>query len=277
VSQQITNLIRAAILTGELAPGAKLPSQPDLANHYGVARETVKRALETLRSERLIVTRQGSGSFVRVQRGGADILGPAIAAAVTSAELTIDFAGVSADKLRDALLHALGTGQAGQHAPKSITVRIMLPAANESPAPLGPIDADADYPMAAERQARATHQLGELAKQLSSRHRVKTVTAEVRTLHAAPMLDVYVLNRHEVLLGFNPVRPQPGVRGRGQVDDIVSTDRDVPMLHHFAGADASHDRHFVAAAQAWFDSIWNTTPGQEQSRLAAPPDERRLP
>src|SRR4051812_10580732 len=66
-SQQIANLLRAAILTRKLAPGEKLPSQPDLAKRYGVARETVKRALETLRTERLIVSRQGSGAFVRAQ------------------------------------------------------------------------------------------------------------------------------------------------------------------------------------------------------------------
>ncbi|MEV5447632.1 winged helix-turn-helix domain-containing protein, partial [Streptomyces sp. NPDC052644] len=51
-SQQIANKLRAAILTRRLAPGDKLPSQPDLAARYGVARETVKRALDLLRAER---------------------------------------------------------------------------------------------------------------------------------------------------------------------------------------------------------------------------------
>ena len=66
-SQQIANLLRAAILTRRFAPGERLPSQNDLAERYGVARETVKSALRTLRDDRLIVTRQGSGAFVRAQ------------------------------------------------------------------------------------------------------------------------------------------------------------------------------------------------------------------
>ena len=44
-SQQISNQIRAAIKLGKLRAGEKLPSQPALAERYGVARETVKAAL----------------------------------------------------------------------------------------------------------------------------------------------------------------------------------------------------------------------------------------
>ena len=77
-SQQIADRIRAAILTGKLAPGGKLPSQPELAAHYGVARETVKRALDPLRVERLIITRQGSGAFVRAKTQRAVELRPHI-------------------------------------------------------------------------------------------------------------------------------------------------------------------------------------------------------
>src|SRR4051812_6033140 len=50
-SQQIANQLRAAILTGKLKPGDKLPSQPDLATRYGVARETVKKALQVLQAD----------------------------------------------------------------------------------------------------------------------------------------------------------------------------------------------------------------------------------
>src|SRR3954453_12530308 len=92
-SQQIANVLRAAILTRKLAPGDKLPSQPELAARYGVARETVKRALETLRSERLIVSRQGSGAFVRAQTQRPVELRPLIQAAFEQPHVTIDFAG----------------------------------------------------------------------------------------------------------------------------------------------------------------------------------------
>jgi GntR family transcriptional regulator len=67
-AQQIAHQLRSAIQARALAPGAQLPSQPELAAHYGVARETVKSALRMLVAEGLTVSRQGQGTFVKVQR-----------------------------------------------------------------------------------------------------------------------------------------------------------------------------------------------------------------
>ncbi|MFC5752995.1 winged helix-turn-helix domain-containing protein [Actinomadura rugatobispora] len=66
-SRQIAEQLRSAILSGRLQPDAKLPSQNQLSSRYGVARETVKTALRQLASESLIISRKGSGSFVRAQ------------------------------------------------------------------------------------------------------------------------------------------------------------------------------------------------------------------
>src|SRR3954447_7970389 len=120
-SQQIANKLRAAILTGKFAPGDRLPSQPDLAARYGVARETVKRALDLLRAERLIVSRQGSGAFVRAQTQRAVELRPHIEAAFERPHVTIDFAGFSAEPLRDALSEALDKVRVGRLTPEAIT------------------------------------------------------------------------------------------------------------------------------------------------------------
>jgi GntR family transcriptional regulator len=49
---------------GELGPGARIPSEPQLAKDWGVSRFTVARAVEQLVDEGLITRRQGSGSFV---------------------------------------------------------------------------------------------------------------------------------------------------------------------------------------------------------------------
>jgi DNA-binding GntR family transcriptional regulator len=45
--------------------GEKLPAGSKLAETYGVARQTVQNALDIPRDEKLIVSRQGSGVFVR--------------------------------------------------------------------------------------------------------------------------------------------------------------------------------------------------------------------
>lgn len=49
---------------GVLAPGDKLPAEFDLAERFGVARQTVRRALSHLRSEGLIDVQLGRGTFV---------------------------------------------------------------------------------------------------------------------------------------------------------------------------------------------------------------------
>lgn len=64
---QIAASIRAAILTGELAPGAQLPSGHELAKFFGVSRMTVQTAIRTLRDEGFVDSRTGSGVYVRDQ------------------------------------------------------------------------------------------------------------------------------------------------------------------------------------------------------------------
>jgi GntR family transcriptional regulator len=58
-------LLRERIVSGELAPGARLPGEPSLAEENGVSRATVRKALDTLAAAGLIDRRPGSGTFVR--------------------------------------------------------------------------------------------------------------------------------------------------------------------------------------------------------------------
>jgi len=62
---KVPNALRAAILTKKFRAGDKLPSRNELAKTYDVAPMTVQNALRELREEGLIVSRQGSGVFVR--------------------------------------------------------------------------------------------------------------------------------------------------------------------------------------------------------------------
>jgi GntR family transcriptional regulator len=56
--------LRERIVTGEIAIGDALPSERDLCEMVGASRVTVRRAIETLIDEGLIVRRQGSGTYV---------------------------------------------------------------------------------------------------------------------------------------------------------------------------------------------------------------------
>ncbi len=64
---QITASIRAAILDGELQPGAQLPSGADLARTFGVTRPTVNSAIRALRDEGYLRSRAGTGVYVESQ------------------------------------------------------------------------------------------------------------------------------------------------------------------------------------------------------------------
>jgi GntR family transcriptional regulator len=66
-------LLRERIVSGELAPGARLPGEPALAAEHGVSRMTIRRALDTLAGEGLIDRRPGSGTFVRAVAAVAPI------------------------------------------------------------------------------------------------------------------------------------------------------------------------------------------------------------
>jgi GntR family transcriptional regulator/MocR family aminotransferase len=64
LSEQIRKGIKAAIESGVLAPGARLPSWQDLAAQLGVARGTVRSAYEKLSSAQLIVASRAAGTRV---------------------------------------------------------------------------------------------------------------------------------------------------------------------------------------------------------------------
>lgn len=64
-SRQIANELRSQISSGQLPPGARLPSIAAMMQTYGVARNTARRAIQFLVDEGLVEVIQGWGSFVR--------------------------------------------------------------------------------------------------------------------------------------------------------------------------------------------------------------------
>jgi len=64
VGLQLSWRLRALIRTGELAAGERLPSFRRLAEWAGVNIGTVRSVYDSLEADRLVVTRQGQGTFV---------------------------------------------------------------------------------------------------------------------------------------------------------------------------------------------------------------------
>jgi GntR family transcriptional regulator len=66
--RQIAASLRQRIESGEWPASERLPSIPALAEAYGVAKQTVQRTIDQLRVEGLVITRPGSGTYVRGTR-----------------------------------------------------------------------------------------------------------------------------------------------------------------------------------------------------------------
>ena len=62
--QQIKALILQSLQAGEWKPGEAIPSEMELAARFRVSQGTVRKAIDELAAENLVVRRQGKGTFV---------------------------------------------------------------------------------------------------------------------------------------------------------------------------------------------------------------------
>lgn len=65
LGNRIYHLLYSRIINGEYGADQKLPPELTLAEEFGVSRPVLRNALERLREEGLLYSRQGAGSFVR--------------------------------------------------------------------------------------------------------------------------------------------------------------------------------------------------------------------
>lgn len=62
--RQIKELMIRALIAGEWGPGAAIPSESELATRFNVSQGTVRKAIDEMAAENLLVRRQGKGTFV---------------------------------------------------------------------------------------------------------------------------------------------------------------------------------------------------------------------
>ena len=61
---QIKALLEQSLEAGEWRPGEAIPSEIELARRFGVSQGTVRKAIDALAADNLVVRRQGKGTFV---------------------------------------------------------------------------------------------------------------------------------------------------------------------------------------------------------------------
>ncbi|SDT28709.1 GntR family transcriptional regulator [Microlunatus soli] len=287
-SQQIANAVRAAILLGVFAADEKLPSQHELAARYGVARETVKAALRILHGDKLIVSRQGSGVFVRHRQGSTETLTDILRGAFDRPHVSIDYCGFNGETLANTLppsLHELGTGRLSA---TTVRLRMLLVDPELLPAMPRAVPQDAQQrsptrtgPPPDIRRTfgglldRSVGRLAAALDELTDRRLVDSTQLEVRVHGLGPSVKLYLLNGERAFFGFYPVTTAAYELG---------PDRVPTLLHHPSGWDAtvfsaadgmsssiapidgdsesrgpiSSGPPFTTQARAWFDSLWTT-------------------
>jgi len=264
-SVQVASQLRAAILTKRLTPGERLPTQDALAERYGVARMTVQQALRSLRDDGLIVSRQGSGSYVRERVARPVGLRPHVEASFLQPEVSIWFSGYTAETLHNAVQEPIDHIRSGRITPESIALRILV---SDMTFPLAlPISStgnDAESQAARDRMLHTADRyaggLLESVTELRELGLVPKASCEIRAHRSAPLFKMYILNAAETFFGFYPVR-QHSVTYKGSTLDIFDPMGKDAELFHYA-ADPSEPEslgsQFTQQAIAWFDSIWTT-------------------
>ncbi len=260
---QVSSILRAEILTKKFEPGVQLPSGPALSERFGVARGTVTKALDMLKDEGLIVTRKGSGSFVRERTERPVGLRPHLEMAFADQQVTVDFVGFSSETLHSAMQEPLDKIRAGRLRPESIAVRLLLPDTTAPMAVPALVDGLADDPALRDRarDIALTNAAGikHSVEVLAEMGLVEKASVEVKVYRATSLFKLYVLNHRDAFFGFYPLRERTlAIEGDTRTFYDV-TGKDATLFHHAAGPDAeSMGSQYVQQATTWFNSVWST-------------------
>ena len=256
-------MLRAAILTRKLEPGERLPSQADLAERYGVARMTIQQSLRILREEKLIVSRQGSGVFVRERTARPVGLRPHVEAAFEKPEVHIDFSGYTAETLHAAIQEPLDKIRNGFLTPQSIRVRLLLSDMSVPMAiPSRAGDHPGDDPSVRARMERTARRyaggITESVAELADLQLVQQASVETRVHSSAPLFKLYLINGSDLFFGFYPVREHQVSIDGNQMPIFDPMGKDTELFHHTGGIPDSMGSLYISEASQWFDSIWTT-------------------
>ncbi|MEU6259038.1 winged helix-turn-helix domain-containing protein [Streptomyces sp. NPDC047043] len=272
--QRVSDELRARMTDGTYARGSFLPSQRDLAEEFGVSRDTIQRALRELASEGWIESRQGSGSRViktqriqsstpkasRTRRGMT--LGPLISEAFEQPEVTLDVYTLTSESLDAHIRLQAERIHGGVIKPQRIALRMLLPdRALVLPYPRAKDDKDDLRPLQRLHAItqRHTDSLRGLLKDLKTEKLVNDIDVQIRYAPLIPTFKLYLLNGVEVLHGMYEVIERQMELDSGEVVTALDVlGLGATLTHQLKDADAeSSGSIFVDSMQVWFNSVWD--------------------
>lgn len=261
--EQVASSLGAAIRTRKLGPGDKLPSHKELTEMYGFARATIQRALRDLEDEGLVVSRKGSGVYVRNRTERPAGLRPYVEQAFSGKEVTIDFAGFSSETLHGALQEPLDKIRVGRLTPSSIAVRILVPDMSvPQAAPVRREDCGDDVRLRDRMHdimVGYARSIRDSMVELSHLGLVPDTRVEVRVHSGTQFFKLYVINKQDAFFGYYPIKPNKVVAQGEAIEIYDLVGKDTVLFHHSVNdSESSSGTQQVEQARMWFDSVWNT-------------------
>ncbi|MET9087235.1 winged helix-turn-helix domain-containing protein [Streptomyces sp. NPDC004237] len=277
--RRVTDELRVRLSDGAYPLHSVLPSQGELAQEFGVSRDTVQRALRVLRTEEWIESGRGKRSRVvrrqhiqssapRATRSRHPMtLGPLIAEAFERDEVALDIATLTSESLDAHVRVQAERIRARIIRPGKIALRMILPAETLA-MPYPRNKNDRDDPRLSQRLRAITRahtgSLRTVLDQLRTENLVPEVDLEIRHIELAPAFKLYVINHDEVLHGFyEPILRTVILEDAAEVEAVDVLGLGATLTHHVRDGDPdSAGSAFVDNATRWFESVWNLLASQ---------------
>ncbi|MFJ7964404.1 GntR family transcriptional regulator [Streptomyces sp. NPDC096324] len=261
--EQVASSLGAAIRTKRLAPGERLPSHSKLTELYGFARATIQRALRDLEDDGLVVSRKGSGVYVRNRTERPAGLRPYVEQAFTSPNVSIDFAGFSSETLHAALQDPIDKIRVGRLTPGSIKIRILVPDMTvPQAAPVRKSDGEDDPRLRMrmhDLMVGFTRGIANQVHELSLLGLVPETNVSVRVHSGTQFFKLYVINEEDAFFGYYPIRPNKVVVQGTPIEIFDLIGPDATLFHYSINeGETSSGAQQVDQARMWFDSVWTT-------------------
>ncbi|GHH90907.1 GntR family transcriptional regulator [Streptomyces capillispiralis] len=267
--QEIADILRERIRSGELKAGDRLPTQAELAEEFGVERGTVRQALRALQEDGLL-SNVSKGSPPRIAEPAPAReepqptmvgLAPRLTEAFAPPRVRIDAVCLTAESLMLALSEPVRHIHEGRIRPESVDVRVMLPSRDIDlafPVPVQEGDGT-DNPVHDRWLAMRNAQARVLQHNLQALRATHGIDVHVtfRALPFTPPVKLYLLNGEEALMGYYMLtrREEEWESRTLEMYDALGSHS---LLFSFLKRSGRRDQAFVEESQKWFDALWET-------------------
>ncbi|MFJ6697041.1 winged helix-turn-helix domain-containing protein [Streptomyces sp. NPDC091272] len=272
--REVADTLRDRIRRGEIKAGEHMPTQSRLAEEFCVERGTVRQALRILHEEGLL-TGATRGAPARVAATGPLVaggdpaagrpqptlsaLGPRLVEAFAAEDIRVDALSLTAESLMLAMAEPLRLIHENRIGPRSVTVRVLLPARDIALAFPKGVD-PGESSLVHQRWLQQRNAQGQVLRHnLRNLHRSHGIDVQVafRALPFTPPLKLYVLNATEALFAYYRVakRQEEIEEINLEMYDALGTES---VLFGFAARSGPRDKAFVEQSAHWFDALWNT-------------------